>query len=225
MTPKILINSSANGINFKVPDVNITGSKPLVDIVNELFGVNPGEQLTFAAISVGKTTETSPLYISPEALVLGDYGHMCRENSFNSYRIVFSEYTDENAAYWDANFTSSTTKAAFMTALKNVTVESETAQFLLDMIESQIQITEGVVSADPGVLDNGEFMAGAFIRSKYTNGAWNYSTANMKVAIPTADYNYGVPPAEAVASYTNGVSVGDSNDPFLDEGGNGGSLE
>lgn len=220
-----LITFAQNNTNgsFKFPDVSITTLKTTKDYVAEMFGVNPGEQLTFAAIAVSPDS-TQLMYQSPQSLVEGSYGHACYANSFEVYRLVFNPLTAETESDWDAGLETTATTEDFFSKIQDVLNMEESSTFLLDLIKSQTTITDSVVKSDPDALDNDEYKAGAFIRSKYENGQWNYSTAIMVTVVPSREHDYGVPPAEAVASYTDGVSVGTSNDPFLDEGGEGGSL-
>ena len=209
--------------------VRYSANVSIKQFLNDLFGINPGEQLTVAYITA---EDNNPIYVVP-GHDMTEEGMSCGETSFISRRLVFKELNEE----WDASITPAQIAAGADTVYNYLTGQhifddtKSDLTLLKDMFSTMTfgQVTvEGVtysqVSPDATKAFDQNYVAGAFIRSKYENGQWNYSTAIMRVIIP-GDPNFGVMPKDAVASYTDGVSVGEDNNPFLDEGGNGGTLE
>ena len=221
------------GRYVKINDVTFTSaSYTAKEFIAKLLGINPGEQLTFAAITAYDSGLDTPLYVVPghEAT---EEGMSCGEASFISRRLVFKEY-ESNETAWDDEITRAEIAegAGSVAPIINAVIDTDKSD---ETLVSQIlgtftydtsvanQVT--VKSTVPYVQMGTNLAANAIIRSKFTNGAWNYNTAFMTIATPISEVNYGVTPEDAVKSYTDGVTVGESTDPFLDEGGSGGTLE
>ena len=222
-SPVLTVDYSGNSLALTSPHFSFEDDQITVQqFLFKLLGVNPGEQLTLAAISVGDSTV---IYEVPNH---GDdiEGMYCYENSFKAMRLVFKDTASYDYSQL-VNFTGSSTSDDLWHYINNCIDIEKSDAWLVDQIGSNLEFV-----VDQGVCTMGvdfhlpvNFRAAGIVRSVYLNGVWNYSTCIMKCAIPVEDANYGCNPENAVASYLNGVTVGESNDPFLDEGGNGGSLE
>lgn len=195
------------------------------DLIKRLFGVGPGEQLTLCYITVNSTY---PIYQYPDERYATSVGFKCGENHFHAERIVFKE-----DGGWDETISLRTMdRTAVLNAIDSLIDSSKSDADFLSYIHTALSVepvgTAGDYSAcaiswDQVVIAD-HAKAGAVIRSKQKDGIWNYSTAFMTVVIPDEGGDYGLAPEFAVNSYTMGTAVGDSTDPFLDEGGTGGDL-
>ena len=216
-SPKVKLVSGADSImrdRFTVP---IVGTVTCKKFLQEVFGLQPGDQLTLCVIYAG----TGAQFISVGS---GGPGEVCFENEFAAKRVVFLPYAG-NENEWDADCVDDGEIAT--PAFENVIDETKTDMVFFNNLFGEIMAnaSAGVttISSAETAIDASNCMAGALIRSKLTNGKWMYSNATLVVAAPTTSHNYGLAPVDAVDTYANSVSVGNDSDPFLDEGGQGGS--
>lgn len=198
------------------------------DLIKKLFGVGPGEQLTLCYITVNCEY---PIYQYPDPTFASSVGFKCGENQFHAERLVFSE-----SGGWDDIITLRTMDLqVVLNAIAGVLVAEKSDDAFLQKIKDAIQVeptgTAGSYTAcaiqwDHTVIIANFAKAGAVIRSKQQqDGTWNYSTAFLTIVPPSdGEGDYGIASAYAVNSYFQSASVGADNDPFLDEGGSGGSL-
>lgn len=198
---------------FTIP---IVGTVTCKKFLQEVFGLQPGEQLTLCVIYAG----TGAQFIS----VGSGAGQSCFENEFAAKRVVFLPYAG-NEEDWDADCVDSGEIAT--PAFENVIDTEKTDMGFFNNLFGEIMAnaSEGVttISSAETAIDASNCKAGALIRSKIANGKWQYSNATLVVAAPTLSYNYGLAPVDAVETYASSVSIGNDSDPFLDEGGEGGS--
>ena len=221
-SPALKASLSSHIINITCPEASIvSGQTTIQELVFKVFGVNPGEQLTLCTIKAGMG---NVIYATPEN---GDNEwNQCRENSFEAKRIVFIDSSDETWQYV-VNVTENTTAAQVFNKMVDVIDPSKTDMSLVDELRSYTSFAYGESVSHFGIDYNMsvEVRAAGVVRSKYLNGQWDYSTCILVCGVPRPNAPYGLTPEDAVASYTDGVTVGESTDPFLDEGGSGGTLE
>ena len=195
------------------------------NLIQRLFGVGPGEQLTLCYITVDSEY---PIYQYPDERYASSVGFKCGENHFHAERIVFKE-----DGGWDETIAlRSMDRQAVLNAIFGLVSGAKSDAGFLDYIKSALSVepvgtagsyTACAISWNQVVIAD-HAKAGAVIRSKKKDGVWNYSTAFMTIVIPDEGGDYGLAPEFAVNSYTMGTAVGENTDPFLDEGGTGGDL-
>lgn len=215
-SPKVKLVCGDDDIKRAAIAVPVVGTVTCKKFLQEVFGLQPGDQLTLCVIYAG----TGAQFISVGS---GGPGEVCFENEFAAKRIVFLPYAG-NENEWDADCVDDGEIAT--PAFENVIDEEKTDMGFFSSLFGEITATvnQGVttISSAATLIDAANCKAGALIRSKMANGKWQYSNATMVVAAPTVD-NFGLAPADAVDTYASSVSVGNDSDPFLDEGGSGGS--
>ena len=222
-SPALKTSLSSGLVKISCPEASIvSGQTTAQELVFKVFGVNPGEQLTVCTIKAGMG---EIIYATPGDGATNPW-NQCHENSFEAKRIVFMDSSEEE---WQTviNVTDTTTAAFVFNKMLDLIDPVKSDMTLVDDLRgnSEFSYNESVshFSIDYNMSD--EVRAAGIVRSKYLNGQWDYSTCIMTCGVPRSLAPYGCSPEDAVASYMNGVTVGENNDPFLDEGGNGGSLE
>lgn len=215
-SPKLKLVASDDVIKRAAISVPIEGTVTCKKFLQEVFGLQPGDQLTLCVVYTGSGAQ----FIS-----VGDgAGQSCFENEFAAKRVVFLPYAG-NETNWDADCVDSGEIA--VPAFENVVDAEKTDMgFFANLFSDLLANTAGgvtTVSSAAAAIDANNSKAGALIRSKQANGKWLYSNAALIVAAPTVSYNYGLAPVDAVDTYASSVSIGNDSDPFLDEGGEGGS--
>lgn len=206
------VSTPEGGLEFDI------ATPTVLMFIQAYLGLNPGEQLTQVVIKGGsknpyydKTGEDSP-------------GLACYENDFAASRIVFKPYVQ--GGDWDQAVVS---QGAFnVQNIKACCVPTKTDMDFLEKLFSNFTATveDDTCTLVQTLTDFGlDVLGSAYIRSKENaDGSWNYSNASILIGAPVESHNFGLPLDEAVKTYTSGVSVGKDNNPFLDEGQNGGTL-
>lgn len=213
-----VLKFSASGITTQ--SFSIHSATPTAkDFINAYFGVTPGEQLTHVYITAGFG---DIFYQVPGAQ---DSGLTCKENGFGARRLVFLPYVG-NSAGWDGAI--GATSEAIKASLADLLDYDRSDLALLDDLCDNITVTKSEDTTTfnvQGTFSIDKLAASAFVRSKQKeDGSWMYSNEAMIIERPKSTADYGLPLAEAVKTYTAGVSVGKDNNPFLDEGQKGGTL-
>lgn len=203
---------SLNPMLFRIPS-----DATIRDFIQAYLGMNPGEQLTHLFINAGHKSIYYEVAESP--------GLQCMmDNVFGARRIVFRSKAE---TAWDSPAISN--GEINLAALKNCIFENKSDMnffdvvFTLDSVTTSEDVTT-IATVNRSIL-NEWTVASALVRSKQNeNNSWLYSNSSMKINLPD-DPNFGLPIDEAVKTYTTSANVGKNNNPFLDEGGNGGNNE
>lgn len=218
--PTLVLIQDGQTLGFDDYDVTIEGEDVSVrQAVQYGLGLNPGEQLTLAYINV---QARSQLYYSAG----NEPGQSCYDNVFGSKRIVFKPY-EGNEEDWEKTILNQ--GEVVLANIEAVVDFSKTDAKLFEVIFGSLDATVNTgsvtITINANAFGDPNTKAGALIRSQQkADGSWMYSNAVMLLINPDLSHNYGLPLAEAVKTYTAGVSVGKDNSPFLDEGQNGGTL-
>ena len=209
-----------SGTGITNQTITIASATPTAkEFIEAYLGVAPGEQLSHVFITAG----VGSMYY--KAVGAQDSGLTCYENAFGARRLVFLPY-EGNTAGWNGSV--GATSDAIIASLTDLVDTDKSDLTLLEDLCNGIVVTASESSTDYEVSEDfsiDHLVASALIRSKQSaDGSWMYSNETLKTLMPSERADYGLPLAEAVKTYTAGVSVGKDNSPFLDEGQNGGTL-
>ena len=192
------------------------------DLLNAL-GLGANDQITLCALDAGD--DGTLFYESADAA-----GCQANENDFKVRRVVLNVSATELAKPLSDYVTMGTpTAVATYIAAHCVDADKTDNDLLLKLFGLTIAAGTGtkisVSRATVNQVESDITKAACIIRSRQVDGEWQYSNATMFVVEPDDTQNYGLVPADAIATYTASASVGQDMNPFLDEGGTGGNNE
>lgn len=191
------------------------------DLMSAL-GIGAHDQITLCALDAGD--DGTLYYESADAA-----GCQANENDFKVRRVVMNVDATELAKPLSEFVAMSAADFANYIAANCVDADKTDNDLLLKLfslvVENNQDSTFLVTRSPVNQIESDMTKAACIIRSRQVDGKWQYSNATMFVVEPDDTQNYGLTPADAIATYTASANVGQDMNPFLDEGGTGGNNE
>lgn len=193
------------------------------DLLNVL-GLGAHDQITLCALDAGD--DGTLYYESADAA-----GCQANENDFKVRRVVLNVDATELAKPLSDYVAMGSTTAVLNYIAANCVDADKTddalleRMFALDFAAGTGNTISVLRDASMAAVESDMTKAACIIHSRQVDGKWLYSNETMFVVEPDDTQNYGLTPADAIATYTASANVGQDMNPFLDEGGTGGNNE